>query len=47
MTPRRARSFGLAYAHLMALLRLRAVVNGDVLPREDEPVCIFALLVIR
>lgn len=38
-------AFG-SYAYLLALCRLRLVVAGE-LPREDEPICIFALLVLR
>lgn len=38
-------AFG-SYAYLLALCRLRLVVAGAT-PREDEPICIFALLALR
>lgn len=46
MTARHRAAFG-SYAYLLALCRLRLVVAGDAMPRADEPICIFALLVLR
>jgi len=43
---RQARSLAV-YTHLIAIERLRLIVRGDAMPREDEPICIMMLLVIR
>ncbi len=42
----RPRCFAGSYTYLIALQRLRLVVSGDVLPREDEPVWLMGLLAI-
>lgn len=36
-----------AYLHLIAMQRLRLIVRGDAMPRENEPIDLMMLLVIR
>lgn len=46
MTARHRAAFG-SYAYLLALCRLRLVVAGDAMPRENEPISLMMLLVLR
>lgn len=46
MKPRHAVSHA-SYAYVIALCRLRLVVAGDAMPREDEPIDLIMLLVLR
>lgn len=43
----RARASVGSYAYLLAICRLRLIVAGDAMPREDEPIDLMMLLCLR